>query len=160
MKRFLVFSDSHGSINNCEDVINHFQNQISGIIHAGDYARDAEDLESIYKDIPVYYVHGNTDYMSRAPGDLTFEIDGVRIFLTHGHEYFVKKELCSGYGTLLRKAKEERADLCIFGHTHISTMQRNIGVTLLNPGSIRFNGEYAIVGIENGDVKIAQMKLF
>lgn len=160
MKRLLVFSDSHGSISNCEEVINHFQYGVSGIIHAGDYARDAEDLESIYPDIPVYYVHGNTDYISRAPGELDFEIDGVRIFLTHGHEYYVKQEVHSGYRTLFNKAKAKGADLCVFGHTHVPATELFGGLTLLNPGSIRFNGEYAVVEIENGRVKTAQMKLF
>lgn len=160
MKRLLVFSDSHGSIDNCEEVINRFKYKVSGIIHAGDYARDAEDLESIYPDIPVYYVHGNTDYISRAPGEITFEIDGVRIFLTHGHEYYVKQEVHSGYRTLLNKAKIMEADLCVFGHTHVPVTELNLGVTLLNPGSIRFNGEYAVVEIEKGKVKTVQMKLF
>lgn len=160
MKRLLVFSDSHGSINNCEEVINNFQYKVSAILHAGDYARDAEDLESIYPDIPVYYVHGNTDYISRAPGEIVFEIDGVRIFLTHGHEYYVKQEIRSGYRTLLNKAKMEEVDLCVFGHTHIPATELNLGVTLLNPGSIRYNGEYAVVEIENGKVKTTHMKLF
>lgn len=156
MKRLLVFSDSHGDISNCDEVINNFEYKISGIIHAGDYARDAEDLEAIYSDIPVYYVHGNTDYISRAPVELTFVIDGIKIFLTHGHEYCVKQESHSGYRTLCAKAEKVGADLCIFGHTHCVATEFHGRTTLLNPGSIRFNGEYAVVEIDNGIVITTQ----
>ena len=159
MKRLLVFSDSHNRIDNCEEVINSFPYKISGIIHAGDCARDAEDLEAIYPDIPIYYVHGNTDYISGAPDELIFEIDGIRIFLTHGYEYNVKQEILTGYRTLLNTAKMKNADLCIFGHTHFPATEIHMGVTLLNPGSIRYGGEYAVVEIENGKVKTTQMKL-
>ena len=55
MKKFLIFSDTHGDINRCLDIIEK-ADSVSAIFHAGDYTGDAEDLESIIPNIPIYYV--------------------------------------------------------------------------------------------------------
>ena len=60
MKKILIFSDTHGDINRCLDIIEK-ADSVSAIFHAGDYTGDAEDLESIYPNIPIYYVKGNND---------------------------------------------------------------------------------------------------
>ena len=65
MKKILIFSDTHGDINRCLDIIEK-ADSVSAIFHAGDYTGDAEDLESIYPNIPIYYVKGNNDYFSKA----------------------------------------------------------------------------------------------
>ena len=149
MKRLLIFSDSHGHINDCLKIIENSEH-IDAVIHAGDYTRDAADIQSVFPDIPMYYVKGNNDFFSNAPGELTFIIGGARIFLTHGHDYRVKYE--SNYRTLVSRAKKAEADLCIFGHTHIAHTSLEGNMTLLNPGSIRFGKTYATARIENGKV--------
>ena len=55
MKKILIFSDTHGDINRSLDIIEK-ADSVSAIFHAGDYTGDAEDLESIYPSIPIYYV--------------------------------------------------------------------------------------------------------
>lgn len=151
MKRILILSDSHGDTNRCINIINKFENRLDAIIHAGDCVRDAEDLTYIFPDIPIHYVRGNNDIFTTAPSDLLVETGGVRIFITHGHEYRVKYEL--HYATLAEKAKAVGADLCVFGHTHIPYTDFVGSMTILNPGSIRFDGTYAIAEIEDGKVK-------
>ena len=151
MKRILIFSDSHGDTDRCIDIINKFENRLDAIIHAGDCVRDAEDISFIFPDIPIYYVRGNNDFLTTAPGDVIMDIGGVRIFVTHGHDYRVKYEL--KYSTLAAKAESVGAKLCVFGHTHISYTDFKGEMTILNPGSIRFDGTYAIAEIENGKVK-------
>ena len=69
MKKILIFSDTHGDINRCLDIIEK-ADSVSAIFHAGDYTGDAEDLESIYPNIPIYYVKGNNDYFSKAPSHM------------------------------------------------------------------------------------------
>ena len=160
MQRLLVFSDSHGDIRNCKEIIDNFEYRISGIIHAGDYAGDAQDLKAEYPDIPVYYVCGNCDIFSAAPVENVFIVDGVKIFLTHGHTYYVKQEVHSDYRTLAKKANEIGAGLCVFGHTHYQDTVYTGGTTLLNPGSIRYGGTYAVVEIENGKVNTVQKDLY
>ena len=153
MKRILILSDSHGDTNRCINIINKFEGQLDAIIHAGDCVRDAEDLTYIFPDIPMHYVRGNNDIFTTAPGDLLVESSGVRIFITHGHDYRVKYEL--KYTTLAEKAKKVGADLCVFGHTHMPYTDFVGNMIILNPGSIRFGGTYAVAEIENGKVKTA-----
>lgn len=155
MKKILIFSDSHGDINRCIDIMRSTDN-VNAVIHAGDSASDAEDLSYIYPDMPVYYVKGNNDFFSSAPPHMTVMIDGVRIFISHGHEERVKYE--SDYRTLKAKAKAASADLAVFGHTHISHVSYDGGITTVNPGSIRFTATYAVAEINGGklDVKIME----
>ena len=150
MKKILIFSDTHGDINRCLDIIEK-ADSVSAIFHAGDYTGDAEDLESIYPNIPIYYVKGNNDYFSKAPSHLLVTIDGVKIFITHGHEQNVKYEY--EFMTLRKAAEKYDPDLIIFGHTHIPYTDYKGKATLLNPGSIRYTGTYAEAEIENGKLK-------
>ena len=78
-------------------------------------------------------------------------IDGVKIFITHGHEQNVKYEY--EFMTLRKAAEKYDPDLIIFGHTHIPYTDYKGKATLLNPGSIRYTGTYAEAEIENGKLK-------
>lgn len=149
MKKILIFSDTHGDIDHCLRIISD-ADRVDAIIHAGDYVRDAEDLESIYPDIPIYYVKGNNDIFTTAPAHMTVVIDGVRIYITHGHEHRVKYE--TGYSTLRAAAAEAKPDLIVFGHTHIPYVSYEGSAITLNPGSTRFSRSYAIAEIENGKI--------
>ncbi len=153
MKRILIFSDSHGDTDRCMEIINKYRGQLDMVIHAGDTARDAEDLSYIYDDIPFKYVRGNSDIVSSANGDLIVLFGGIKIFVTHGHGYKVKYEM--HYSTLVKKAQELDADLCVFGHTHIPYTAFEGKLTVINPGSVRYGGTYAIAEIEEGEVKTA-----
>ena len=150
MKKILIFSDTHGDITRCLDIIEK-ADSVSAIFHAGDYTGDAEDLESIYPNIPIYYVKGNNDYFSKTPSHMLVTIDGVKIFITHGHEQNVKYEY--EFMTLRKAAEKYDPDLIIFGHTHIPYTDYKGKATLLNPGSIRYTGTYAEAEIENGKLK-------
>lgn len=155
MKKILIFSDSHSDINRCIDIIRS-AGAVHAVIHAGDCTSDAEDLSYIYPDIPIYYVKGNNDFFSNAPSNMTVMIDGVRIFIAHGHEERVKYE--SDYRTLKAKAKAASADLAVFGHTHISYISYDGGITAVNPGSIRFTATYAVAEIDSGKVNVKIME--
>lgn len=150
MKKILIFSDTHGYIDNCIRTINN-TDIVSAVIHAGDCVRDAEDLASVFPNIPVYYVTGNNDWYSKAPAQITVEIGGKRIFVTHGHEYRVKYE--SDYHTLVRKGHEFDADLTVFGHTHIPYTAYDGSMTIINPGSVRFSRTYAAAEIDGEKLK-------
>lgn len=149
MKRILIFSDSHGSIYNCITLIEALKP--TAIIHAGDCMRDCEELMNIYPELTFHCVCGNNDFSARFPGNLCVEEEGKKIFITHGHEYYVKYE-CN-YSTLIQKAQEQNADLCVFGHTHVPYTDVKNGMIILNPGSIRYTGTYGVCEIENGKMK-------
>lgn len=150
MKRILIFSDTHGYTDPCIEIIRK-EPRIDAVIHAGDCTRDAEDLKYIFPDLPVYYVKGNNDFLSDAPSEMTFSVDGVKIFVTHGHEQRVKYELA--YHTLRAYASKLSPNLVIFGHTHIPYTAYDDNMVTLNPGSIKDSKTYAVAEIEKGSLK-------
>ncbi|GAV21652.1 metallophosphoesterase family protein [Carboxydothermus pertinax] len=125
---FLVVSDTHGRV---EKVVKYAKGRaFTGIIHAGDYYRDGIFLGSELG-IPVYAVYGNCDGVWDGIEEETIEISGKRIFLTHGHSYYVKHDL----KLLAQKAESLKAELVIFGHSHVPVYTRINGLWFLNPGS-------------------------
>ena len=140
----IIFSDSHGSFNPMMEAIVK-EGKIDLIIHAGDVVGDAEDLQAAYPRLAVACVKGNNDWWDRtAPDDRIFEFDGVKIFLTHGHNYGVKYSLAK----LMQKGRETGADICIFGHTHTALSEVLDGITFFNPGSA--SRHYGVLETDDG----------
>ena len=110
------------------------------LVHLGD---NASDVEEIAKDFggKIYSVRGNCDVRKDAPIEQIIEVEGKKIFFTHGHEYGVKYTLTN----IMCKGMEVGADVVLFGHTHEKALQRNNGMIFMNPGSIslpRMKGRY------------------
>lgn len=122
------------------------------IVHAGDHSSDAQRLARLFSDIPVNYVLGNCDFAD-APKELVFTAEGKKIFLTHGHLYNVKND--PDYSSLLHRAKELGCDCAVFGHTHQGLCDVKNGITLLNPGSIRYGKTFGVIEIEDGKLRAA-----
>lgn len=128
--KLVLFSDSHGNVANMEDVVR--LERPDRILHMGDLARDAEELSHRFPDIPVTYVPGNCDgRRADLPDQRVFTLEGVRIFMTHGHVYHVK----AGIGAAVRAAREAGAQLLCFGHTHEALCEFQNGMWLVNPGA-------------------------
>lgn len=149
MTRILIFSDTHRYIDGCIRAIDAIK-KIDAVIHAGDHDSDAEDLASIYPDIPMYYVRGNCDFSSN-PSELVTTIGGKRIFIAHGHTYGVKQE----YSRIISAGSECGAELVVFGHTHNPVTLYERGMTVINPGSARYSRSYAVAEIENDKLSTA-----
>ncbi len=129
--KILLLSDSHRQFVSLMEAIER-EAPVDRIIHAGDVCQDVEDLEIMYPSIPLIAVKGNNDYLNRDfPDERFFELGGVKIFLTHGHNYGVKYS----YSKLLQVAREKGADICIFGHTHKAYQEKVGKIELFNPGS-------------------------
>ena len=148
MKKILIFSDTHDMIRETLDVIEKTPG-VNMIIHAGDNIRDAEEIERTFPNIPLVYVKGNNDWFSQVKTDARTVVDGVKIFITHGHDYGVKYE--KTLATL--KSAAEDADLVVFGHTHKPYLEYG-KVTLVNPGSITFGRTYAVCEINDKKVSV------
>ena len=101
------------------------------VIHLGDHLADAESMEAVFPGTDFYHVPGNCDYFTAVPQKLTVELDGVRIFLTHGHLFGVK----SGLSGLEAEARRIGAQLALFGHTHRAVLEEGSGLWLMNPGA-------------------------
>lgn len=152
--RIIIFSDTHGRIEKCIDVIENAE-CVDMILHAGDYAEDAERIAEHFPAIPLRYVKGNNDFWTTAPRELEITVDGKKIFLTHGHYYHVK----SGLSELKNKAAAGNYDMVVFGHTHQSFMEFSGKSVLLNPGSMGYyDCTYGVAEIENGRIRASIIK--
>lgn len=153
--RILVFSDTHGYIDRCIQIIERIQD-VDMFIHTGDTASDAQDLASIFPHIRAQFVSGNCE-MPRYDTEQLFEVCGKKIFITHGHLYNVKYE--SDYSTLVRRARLAEADLAVFGHTHKPVCDNLGDIYLLNPGSARYTNTCGVIEIEDNKLRCALLDL-
>ncbi len=131
MTRVGVFSDSHGDHRSLLALLE-AMGYIDAACFLGDVASDAEflrlQLEAMPNRPPLYAVRGNNDLMSLLPDDLICEAGGKRLYLTHGHR-------CANLMALALRAKENGADVALFGHTHVALHEYAYGMLLVNPGS-------------------------
>ena len=96
------------------------------VLHLGDHLEDAESMESVFSGVDFYHVPGNCDYFTNVPPSLTISLDGVRIFLTHGHLWNPEK---------LPPVPPD--SVFAFGHIHLPVLRKEkSGLTVFNPGSI------------------------
>lgn len=140
--KFLVMSDTHGDYG----VIQHVRSlhpDVDAIFHCGDSELTSEDevLEGIH------IVQGNCDWADTFPNEKVIDVAGCRIYITHGHLYNVKSTLMP----LKYRAEEMKANVVLFGHSHLIGAETDNGVLFLNPGSLkqprgRIEKSYAIIG--------------
>ena len=113
MMRIGVFSDSHGDSHALDELLEKM-GHVDVVCFLGDVARDADHLRERCAAMPgqpeLYAVRGNNDYYStcQLPWELLIELDGVRIYMTHGHR-------AAGYMGLVYKAQELEARVAMFG---------------------------------------------
>ena len=155
----LVFSDSHHDTNSMTYVIG--EENPDMVLHLGDNVRDALLLKGIFPEIKFEFVSGNCDFEDVADKKI-IEIENIRFFMTHGHEYHVKSDISN----VVKKGLDEKADIILFGHTHRAYMQKESEAWVINPGSISKiykmdkHASYAKITIENGeaDCRIVERK--
>ncbi|MGM9552504.1 MAG: YfcE family phosphodiesterase [Clostridia bacterium] len=147
--RVLIISDSHGDTKRFDKAIVAFEPDM--IIHLGDIERDVEYLESVYPHIRVEAVLGNNDPWVRRESEKVLDIEGVKVFITHGHTYGVWD---NGF-RIAKRAEELCCSIALFGHSHIPVNEVYGSVRVFNPGSIsrpRVGGySVGIMEIENGE---------
>lgn len=150
MKRLLVLSDTHGATGRIDLAIIK-AGRTDGVIHLGDYVRDAEYIRR--KGLEVWNVRGNCDIEGGAETELTLHLGGCRLLLTHGHRLGVKYSL----QRVFLRAQEMEAQAVLFGHTHTPLNTYEGGILLLNPGSLAEprNGKatFALLEAEDGTLR-------
>lgn len=155
----LIVSDLHGREALFRRLLK-IQGHLDYIFFLGDGYADAERIAEQDSDALFVGVRGNCDaFFCRATEEMTLDLDGVRIFLHHGHTSGVKH----GLGGACASALRAEADVCLFGHTHERHLsyEQNEGrkpFYLFNPGSIGA-GEYGIMEIRRGEVLLSHGKL-
>ena len=103
------------------------------VIHCGD-AEGAEYLLTEAADCPVHIVLGNNDFFSELPRELEIEVGGYKVWVTHGHNYYVSM----GNETIKREAVARGVDIVCYGHNHRPVIDLDEEVVALNPGSLSY----------------------
>lgn len=128
--RILVVSDTHGDLRTLMKAVN-AQSSAEIIVHCGDGDEQVQYLKDTIKDKMIVGVRGNCDWCSNLLSKEILSVSGKRIFITHGHLYNAKV----GLYTIMCAAREEKADILLFGHTHNAMTYYEDGLYVMNPGS-------------------------
>lgn len=122
------------------------------VIHCGD-AEGSEYAISEAAGCPVQIVLGNNDFFSELPKELEFNIGKHRIWVTHGHNYYVSM----GNENIKKEAKSRGVDVVFYGHTHRPVIDYGNDVIAVNPGSLSYPRQeghrpsYAIMEIDKDE---------
>jgi uncharacterized protein len=145
MTKIAVISDTHGVLP--EKAFKNLKD-IDLILHAGDIDNEKilEDLKEITKTIAVYGNVDSTPIVSILKEEEIFDIEGLKIHLSH------KKEI-----------KNKDYDIVIKGHTHRLEIKKEKNTLFLNPGSInpkksipQNKASMIMLTIENKDIYTAE----
>lgn len=152
-----IISDTHMNNKYIDKALKDLS-QCDLIIHAGDNFVDSQYIHQMTK-VGIIAVKGNCDFQN-VEREIEIDIENKKIFICHGDRYDVKY----GIELLEKKAKEIKADIVVFGHTHTSLNKVKDGILYLNPGSISlprgddFRG-FFVLNIENNNIYVEQVKI-
>ena len=140
MTKVGILSDTHGYW--YERYASHFAD-CNEIWHAGDVG-DYAIIERLEEVCPVRAVSGNVDHgevKRRCPELLTFEVEGVKVLLTHIGGYPGKWS--PGMKRLLR---DENVGLMVDGHSHILKIiyDKELDLLHINPGAAGQQGWHKV----------------
>lgn len=142
--KVVVFSDAHGNKEAIKRILE-FNPDAEYIISLG----DSELKHNFLQDLDIIAIKGNYPRDGGFVYESILEVEGKRLFLTHGHKYGVSTDMRK----LLAKGMETEVDLVLYGHTHIPKFDNVAGVFYINPGSIgsprsKNASSYLILNIE------------
>lgn len=144
----LFVSDNHGDRDILQKIADRFNGEVNVMMHCGD--SNLEPSDPVMQ--PFKTVIGNTDWGLNYPKTQLAVVDHEHILVVHGHLYQVNFTLTP----LMLLAKENRATIAAYGHTHQLAVECNQGILYLNPGSIsqprgqyqKLGGTFAIVSVD------------
>lgn len=146
----IVLSDTHGYIDTAREALRR-NPDAEVVFFLGDGIEDIEFLSDSYKNVAWLVVRGNCDRSPVFRGNMVKSVDSItlmdkKIVFTHGNLYGVK----SGIGGLVALARDEGADIVLFGHTHtpceiyISDYEKPF--YLFNPGAASgYEGSFGVI---------------
>jgi len=127
--KVLVVSDTHKSIALAEKALRpHLPADL--LIHLGDYVEDGAELSSRLG-IAFKAVRGDNDFCA-GDSELELELDGLRVFLSHGHGFGID----DGLGRFFEECRRRGSRLGFFGHSHRAQVSERDGIFLVNPGNL------------------------
>lgn len=149
-----VISDTHGKTEKIYQELKLLKPD--HLLFAGDYYADGKTLAQSLE-IPFDGVRGNCDSRGAGQSEKLINLTGKRIFMVHGHQYGVKRDM----NRIYYRAKELDVDIVIFGHTHMPYCEKLDDIWFINPGSPNYprltrQGSYAVIesSVNNIEVRI------
>lgn len=130
--KILIVSDTHRHNENFVKAVERTA-PIDLVVHCGDI-EGSELFISQAAGCPVQMVAGNNDFFSELPGELTFKIRDLQVWVTHGHHYYVSM----GTEFIIEEARARGVDVVMYGHTHRPSIEYSAGIVALNPGSLSY----------------------
>jgi putative phosphoesterase len=152
-EKLLILSDTHGNISALKAVLNWAKTRvppndtITTAVFLGDGVSDlqrAADTTGFSCEWKL--IKGNNDHGYSMPEAAVFDFCGYRFFMCHGHRYAIY----NSYDVLIAAARNTDANVALFGHTHVPSLNRERGLILLNPGSVgsprsRLGASFAVI---------------
>ena len=129
--KVLIVSDTHRKNDNYFVALEREKPDM--VVHCGD-AEGSEYVLTEAAGCPVYIVPGNNDFFSTLPRELDLEIGPYKVWVTHGHNYYVSM----GNEHIRQEALVRGADIVLYGHTHRPVVDRTGKVIAVNPGSLSY----------------------
>ncbi|MGN0432481.1 MAG: metallophosphoesterase [Lachnospiraceae bacterium] len=130
--KVLIVSDTHKRNDNFFHVME-MVGPVDMVIHCGDIEGSEYAIEA-GAGCPVEMVAGNNDFFSDLPMEREFEIGQYKVWVTHGHHYYVSM----GNERLKQEARSRGVDIVFYGHTHRPDIDLEDDVMVINPGSISY----------------------
>ena len=152
--RLVITSDVHRRTSALFDIVERHIKNADLFINLGDSRDEIEELLTAYPHLKIECVAGNCDFGSTYPLTKLIECSGKRVFITHGHPFYVKH----GYEMLKEKARDIKADICLFGHTHSPVCEIEDGIYYMNPGAV-CDYSYGIIDITDKGIMAYTTKI-
>ncbi len=130
--KLLIVSDTHRRNENYIKVLKKVA-PVDMVIHCGDI-EGSEYLIAESAGCPVQMVTGNNDFFSDLPREKEFEIGKYKVWLTHGHNYYVSM----GNENIKSEARMRGVDIVMYGHTHKPVVDIEKDLIAVNPGSLTY----------------------
>lgn len=157
--KILLVSDTHGRDERLEEALEIEKPDF--LCHMGD-VEGSEDYIRALAQCPLAMVSGNNDFYTDLNPEVTFELQGFKIFMTHGHYYYVGRST----DRLKSAGRRNGADIVLFGHTHRPVLEVEKDIIVANPGSLTYPRQekrrpsYMIMYLEKGKTPKFQIKYF
>lgn len=129
--KVLICSDTHKKHDNYLKVLEE-EGPFDFLIHCGD-TDGGEYLISEAAGCPCEIIMGNNDFFSDLPRERIFDMGGKKVWVTHGHNYYVSLDTA----IIKEEAAAKGAQVVMFGHTHRPIIEDG-SVLCVNPGSLSY----------------------
>ena len=131
--KIVILSDTHGDTRIIDQVISR-EEPFDVLIHCGDSESSLGQYSNPKNPYTFYAVRGNCDYDNTLPLIRNERILFYNVLITHGHHENVRY----GNHDLIEIGRRNRADIILYGHTHVPEIVEEDGILIINPGSLTY----------------------